>query len=254
MTIAVVTGASSGIGKEFVRQIAGKYRNITEIWAIARREDRLEELKFEIDSNTVTIRPIVCDLTNDRHLLEYKNLLIKYKPSIRILVNAAGYGIIGKFNEIDFNDNVGMCNLNITSLTKMIYLSIPYMHRNKSNIINLASSAAFLPQPSFAVYAATKSYVLSLSTALNKEFKDRGITVTAVCPGPVDTEFFDIAEKNTSVKLYKKMFKAKADKVVSLALKDAYHGCHISVYGFSMKAFRFICKVLPKNFIVKFVK
>ena len=107
MAIAVITGASSGIGKD-VRQIAGKYRNITEIWAIARREYRLEELKFEIDSNTVTIRPIVCDLTNDRHLLEYKNLLIKYKPSIRILVNAAGYGIIGKFKEIDYNDNVGM--------------------------------------------------------------------------------------------------------------------------------------------------
>lgn len=252
MVIAVVTGASSGIGREFVRQISEKYKTIDEIWVIARRTERLEVLKNEIDN--VVIRAITCDITDSTQLTHYRNLLDKHKPSIRLLVNAAGYGMIGRFAELSEKDNIGMCDLNCTALTRMISISLPYMSVNHANIINMASSAAFAPQPSFAVYAATKSYVLSLSTALNKELRGKGITVTAVCPGPVDTEFFDIAETHNSVKLYKKMFKTNASKVVSLALRDAYHASHISVYGVSMKAFRIISKILPHNFIIKFIK
>ena len=182
-----------------------------------------------------------------------RKLLLDKKPRVRILVNAAGYGVIGKFHELP-KDNVGMCDLNCRALTEMINIVLPYMSRKRSNIINLASSAAFSPQPSFAVYAATKSYVLSLSTALNQELRNTGIRVTAVCPGPVDTEFFDRAEEFNKVKIYKKMFKADSDKVVSLALKDAMRGAHISVYGLSMKGFRVISKIIPHNIIVKFIR
>lgn len=251
MNIALITGASSGIGKEFALQIAKKYNTIDEIWVIARREDKLYELKESIDN--VKVRPIPMDITKDDELSYLTGLLSANKPSIRILVNGAGYGIIGKFGEIG-EDNVGMCELNCVSLTKILNICLPYMNKKKSNILNIASSAAFTPQPSFAVYAATKSYVLSLSTAMGKELSDTGIKVTAVCPGPVDTEFFDKAEIHHNVKLYKKMLRAKADKVVELALKDAYRGKHVSVYGTGIKAFRVIAKLLPHSLIVKFIK
>ena len=252
MRIAVVTGASSGLGREFVRQISKKYRTLDEIWVLARRTERLMELSDEI--NNVKIRCISCDITDKRKLLKYRNALKKYNPSIRILVNAAGYGIIGHFDELKEEDNVGMVELNSTALTRITDISLPYMARGGANIINIASSAAFLPQPSFAVYAASKAYVLSLSRALNKELKTRKITVTAVCPGPVETEFFDIAETYNSVKLYKKLFRSKPEEVVKLALKDAYHKRTVSVYGGYMKSFRILCKLLPQDLIIRFIK
>jgi hypothetical protein len=260
MNIAVVTGASSGLGKEFVNQIAQKYKNIDEIWVIARRGDRLHKLAHDIASLSEeiyhampVIRPIVCDITNPSQLLLYRSMLQNYKPKVRVLVNAAGYGIIGTFSEMREPDVTGMCELNCTALTRMTRITLPYMDRRHSNIINIASSAAFLPQPSFAVYAATKSYVLSLTMALRQELKKTGINVTAVCPGPVDTEFFEIAETYHSVKLYKKLFYAKPGDVVSQALIDAYHNKPRSVYGFTMKAFEVLCKVLPHDFIVRFI-
>jgi len=147
-----------------------------------------------------------------------------------------------------------MIDVNCTALTAITNIILPYMNKKRSNIINIASSAAFLPQPSFAVYAATKSFVLSLSTALNKELSKTGIRVTAVCPGPVETEFFDIAEVHHCVKIYKKLVRAKAEDVVNIALLDAYSGSHISVYGITMKLFRIIAKILPHNLIIKFIK
>ncbi|MBQ9609588.1 MAG: SDR family NAD(P)-dependent oxidoreductase [Lachnospiraceae bacterium] len=251
MKIAIVTGASSGMGREFVRQIARKYRTIEEIWIIARRKERLEELSEELSD--IRIRIFAVDLTDDKSLREIEDALSKDKPSVRILVNASGYGMIGRFEELS-SDNIGMVDINCTALTKMINIALPYMSNGNGNIINIASSAAFLPQPSFAVYAATKSYVLNLSRALNQELKPRGISVTAVCPGPVATEFFDIAETYNNVKMYKKLFKAKPEKVVETALKDTFHGKTVSVYGFTMKAFRILCKFLPKDFIIKFIK
>ena len=124
----------------------------------------------------------------------------------------------------------------------------------QSRIIQMASSAAFMPQPGFAVYAASKSYVLSLSRALGSELKERAITVTAVCPGPVKTEFFDIAETYENVKLYKKLTMAQVEKVVRQALVDAAAGKSVSVYGSLMKGFRLLTKFLPADFLMTFVR
>ena len=148
MNIAVVTGASSGMGREFVVQISKKYKTLDEIWVIARRQDKLCELKREISS--VNIRVIPMDITDSCQMDDFKKLLQAKKPCIRVLVNGAGYGIIGEFTEIA-QDNVGMCKLNCLALTDMINICIPYLNKKKSNIINLASAAAFAPQPSFAV-------------------------------------------------------------------------------------------------------
>ena len=250
MSIAIITGASSGMGREFVYQISEKYKSIDEIWVIARRLDKLNELAASC--NKVKIRPLKYDLSDDADLIRFKLLLFQEKPQVRILVNSAGFGIIGTFEEVS-TDNSLMCKVNCVGLTKMMELVIPYMTCKRGNIYNLASSAAFMPQPSFATYAATKSYVLSLSRALNKELKDKNITVTAVCPGPVKTEFFDVAEKHRSVKLYKKLGMSEAKKVVSLALNDGYHGRSVSVYGPVMRAFRILSKLLPHELMLKFI-
>lgn len=261
MNIAVVTGASSGLGKEFVYQIAQRYKNIDEIWVIARRADRLRKLSNDIANLSEEIyhampiiRPIICDLTNKYDVEMYRKMLREEKPTVRLLVNAAGYGMIGHFDELKEEDVVGMVELNCSALTRITSITIPYMNKKQSNIINIASSAAFTPQPSFSVYAATKSYVLSLSHALRQELKKTGIKVTAVCPGPVDTEFFGIAETYHSVKLYKKMFYANPKDVVEKALIDAYHGKFKSVYGLSIKLFYVMSRIIPHDVIVRFIK
>ncbi len=251
MSVGIITGASSGIGKEFAIQISKKFKSVDELWVVARRKERLEELKNKLKH--VKVKVIPCDVTKDEELLYFKELLSKEKPDVRILVNAAGYGMIGKYDELE-EDNCGMCKLNCLALTQITDMVLPYMNKKRSNIINIASSAGFLPQPSFATYAATKSYVLSLSRAMNQELKSKNITVTAVCPGPVDTEFFDIAERKNTVKLYKKLLRAKAHDVVELALRDSGKGKDVSVYGMFMKGFRVMCKILPHSLMIKFIK
>ena len=203
MKIAVVTGASSGLGREFARQISARYSKFDEIWLIARRTERLEEVADEIK---LTSRVISLDLSSNDELLSLKELLEENTPDIKLLVNCAGYGKSGSFDELDYDEQLGMIDINCRALTAVTKLCLPYISSN-SRIIELASAAAFMPQPDFAVYAATKAYVLNFSKAINKELKPKKITVTAVCPGPVDTEFFDIAGKN--VKPLKRMVMAK---------------------------------------------
>ena len=250
--IAVVTGASSGMGRIFAKEIYRRYVNIEEVWIIARREDLLLELGNEMGMENVYILPL--DLTKDEDVEAYRKELEMNDPQVCILVNCAGYGKIGTFEEVGFEHNRGMVRLNCGALTDVTWLTLPYI-RKGGQIIQLASSAAFLPQPEFAVYAATKSYVLSLTRALRREVASREITVTAVCPGPVKTEFFQVAETGTGkkMKLVKKFFMASPEKVVWKALKDARNGKEKSVYGFGMKAFEVLAKVLPHRFLLKFM-
>lgn len=172
-------------------------------------------------------------------------------PNVRMLVNAAGFGRSGEFADILSEGKkiqTDMVDLNCRALTRMTQMTLPWMERG-SRIVNLASAAAFCPQPGFAVYAATKSYVLSFSRALGAELKPYGIYVTAVCPGPVDTEFFRVSGELTSP--LKKLSLAKAPLVVHKALKDSRKRKEVSVYGASMKAARAGAKLLPHSIILK---
>ncbi len=189
--IAVVTGATSGMGRKMAEEINDSIPNVSEIWLFGRRKDRLEELDRVLTKKT---RLFPMDLQSDFSLAEYEKLLADEKPQIVFLVNAAGFGKIGTISSLSIKDQLGMIDLDMRALTALTRLSIPYLSK-KSRIINFASMAAFLPQPSFAVYAACKSYVLSFSRALNEELRGTGCVVTAVCPGPVRTEFFDIMTK-----------------------------------------------------------
>lgn len=246
MKIAVVTGASSGLGREFARQISARYSKFDEIWLIARRTERLEEVADEIK---LTSRVISLDLSSKYELMALKELLEENAPDIKLLVNCAGYGKSGSFDELGYDEQLGMIDINCRALTAVTKLCLPYISSN-SRIIELASAAAFMPQPDFAVYAATKSYVLSFSKAINKELKPKKITVTAVCPGPVDTEFFDIAGKN--VKLLKRMVMAKPENVVEQAIKDAALGNELSIYGRTMKLAHVAGRFLPHRLLMKF--
>lgn len=248
--IAIVTGASSGMGREFVKQLDVLLKQIDEIWVVARRTGKLFELEKQINHKVV-----VCpsDLTKEEDILGIKKLLEKENPKITLLVNGAGYGSHGKVEEQNEEKLLGMIDLNCRALTAMTKICIPYMAKG-GRIIQLASSAAFVPQPKFAVYAATKSYVLSFSRALNAELSSRKISVTAVCPGPVDTEFFTHDDCDISNTFYKKLVMAKPEEVVKLALKDAAQRKELSVYGNGIKAFRILTKLVPHKVILAVMK
>lgn len=175
--IAVITGASSGIGKEFTRQISDN-GDIDEIWIIARDDKRLYEVKNEINKN---IKVLALDLTCQSELDRYKEELELNKPNIKILVNCAGFGKFDHEENIDTNIKLNMIDLNVKAVVNMTDYSLPYMVEGAS-IINVSSNAAFQPVPYINIYAATKSFVLSYSRALNVELKYRKIKVLAVCP------------------------------------------------------------------------
>ena len=237
------------MGLEAVKQIIAKYTTLDEIWVLARRTERLESLAASVRKCKVVC--ITADLTKecDREILFGK--LQEEKPFVKILVNAAGFGQIGKFMGIDVQKSVDMCELNCVALTDITHMCLKYMHAG-SRILQFASAAAFMPQPEFAVYAATKSYVLSFSRALNRELKKRRITVTAVCPGPVKTEFFDVAQTTGKVKAYKLLAMADAREVVAKAIRDAEEEKDVSVYGLPMQIFKVLAKIIPHRWLLFF--
>lgn len=250
MRIAIVTGASSGIGREFVYQIPAFYKQLDEIWITARRSERLEEVKKTVEKkNGVYVRIFSGDLEKDLVYKQILNRLENQNPDVRMLVNAAGFGKIGKAVEIaeaDPSIQLRMIQVNCCSLTKMTFLVLPYMKKG-SRILNLSSGASFCPQPGFSVYAATKSYVTSFSRGLGEELKEDGIFVTAVCPGPVDTEFFDVSGTNNSKIKLASM--SSADAVVRTALLDSRQKKAVSVYGTLMKGAQAAGKLIPDSIL-----
>lgn len=246
MNIVLITGASSGMGTEFALQLDNILDSIDEIWLIARRKEALLEVAEHLEH---TSRVLDMDITNSEDLAKLKRLLAIEKPTVRVLVNCAGYGIMGDFAKSNPEEEFGMIDVNCKALTQLTHMCIPYMKKN-SRIIQLASSAAFLPQPNFAVYAATKSYVHSFSRALAKELRKRKIYVTSVCPGPVDTPFFDIAERNGKTLAIKKITMASSEKVVEKAIRDSFHKKESSVYHPFIKAFEILAKIIPHKLIL----
>ncbi|MDD4369502.1 MAG: SDR family NAD(P)-dependent oxidoreductase [Anaerostipes sp.] len=249
--IAIVTGASSGMGREFIKQITMRYSFLDEVWVIARRMDRLEQL--ESKSSKIKIVPMAMDLNDISQFTELEDKLKEENPKVFFLVNSAGFGSVGLFEDLDEKDVGGMIDINCRALTMMTYKVLPFMSKG-AYIYQFASSAAFVPQPKFGIYAATKSFVLSFSKSLNVELKDRHIKVVAICPGPVKTEFFDLAYEKTNIKMYKLLVMAKPEKVVEKVLKDGANGKSVSVYGLPMKMVQILCKLFPWDFAMKFIR
>lgn len=246
----MITGASSGIGAEFVRQLDQSFSKIDEIWMIARNVQKMEKIAANLQKKA---RIIGLDLEKKEQRKELEALLKKKNPQICMLVNCAGFGLIGDFGRLDMEEQLNMVELNCKALTAVTYMSVPYMVK-KGRIIQLASAASFVPQAHFAVYAATKAYVLSLSRALQVELLPKDIFVTAVCPGPVNTPFFDRAETGGKSLALKKKFSVSTKRVVKDALSASKRRKTVSVCSFPMKLFRVLCKVVPHSWILKIVE
>lgn len=247
MNIAIVTGASSGMGKEFVLQLPGAVA-VDEIWAIARRGGELEKLR---ELSAVPVRPVVLDLCREESFASYAALLEAEKPNVRLLVNAAGFGKFGTYSRIDAEDECRMIDLNCKALLMMTRLTVPYMAPG-GHILELDSLSAFQPVPYITTYAATKAFVLSYSRAMNRELKDKGIRVMAMNPGWVKTEFFDHAFKTNGgneVQYFNYLYEAK--DVVRTGLRDLYHSRKdYSVHGLPIKFQVFLVKLLPHSLVM----
>lgn len=230
------------MGRDFVKELI-KQKNVDEIWMLARRKDRLESIAANAEGR---LRVLAQDLTKMATFEELERLLEEEQPQIQYLVNAAGAGRMGSVEEISYENHAFVLDINVRALTCMSRICIPYMSKG-SRIIQLCSGSAFMPQPEFASYAASKSYVLSFSRALRQEVKAKGISVTAVCPGPVNTEFFEAA--GSEITPAKKRFLAESKDVVKKALKDAKAGKELSIYGFHMKLVHLAGKILPTSII-----
>ena len=244
MKIAVITGASSGMGREFVYAL-DRDEEFDELWVIARREQRLLELKEKCRAK---IRPIVLDLQQRESFALYRQLLDQERPEIAVLVNAAGFGLFGAFMDMDMDRQLDIIDLNSRALTAMCYMSVPYMKKG-SRIYNMGSMSSWQPVPYINVYGASKAYVLNFSRALGVELKDRGIKVMAVCPGWITTEFFDHAIHDDTISYFNRYY--PPEQVIEKALKDMKKGKNASVLGFPERVQVLLVKLLPVGFVMK---
>ena len=247
MNIAIVTGASSGMGREFVRQLS-QYVQVDEIWAIARRQSALEALQQE---TAVPVRPVVLDLLDNASFDAFAAMLEAEKPNIRLLINAAGFGKFGLSTKIPLADECAMLDLNCKALVVMTRLCLPYMTAG-SHVLQLASNSSWQPVPYITTYGATKAFVLSYSRALNRELKSAGIRMMSMNPGWVRTEFFDHARQtndNNEVQYIDRVYEA-AD-VVATGLKDLYKTKKdYSIHGFPVRMQVRLVKLLPHSFVM----
>ncbi len=243
--IAIITGASSGMGRRFAETV-NELGKVDEIWAIARRADRLEALK---ETAPYPVRPIALDLSQVKAAEALQDLLEKEQPAIRLLVNASGFGKFDATDEVPLQDNLNMVDLNCRAVLALCQVCLPYM-KPGSKIINIASVAAFQPIPYINVYGATKAFVLSFSRALNREVKPRGIRVMALCPFWTKTEFFDraVVTKEAVVKKYIAMY--DPEDIVRRAWQDLKKGKDVSIYGFKAKGQVALVKLLPHRVVM----
>ncbi|WP_058989658.1 SDR family NAD(P)-dependent oxidoreductase [Anaerococcus rubeinfantis] len=237
--IAIITGASSGIGYEFARQIDKK--NYEEIWLIGRRAEKLQNLSEKLQTRA---RIFALDLCEEKSFEILKKELENSNKKIGLLINSAGMGESDYFKNTSFDKDMKTLDLNIKALTAMTKISLDFFQKD-GTILNIASSAAFIPQAKFALYAASKSYVLSFSRAIRREFKD--IKISVLCPNRVETEFLKKSNNNSSG--IKNLGNEKLEKMVGKAIKKMGKKDLITTHP-SAKILLIISKILPHSFIM----
>lgn len=247
MSIAIITGASSGIGAELVKQLREYFPQIEEAWVIARRQELLEKLSSVTD---IPLRPLALDLTKDESLEALKGELEAADKRVGLLINCAGYGKFGSYKDIENSAALGMIDLNCRALVGITNLALPYMEAG-SKILQICSISAFQPLPQMAVYAASKVFVLNYSRALWRELKGSGISVTALCPGWVDTAFFKRATdtKNPNA-VTNYSFIQTPERVVRQGYRATLKGRMVSIVGKQNKLLYFINKLLPVRLVM----
>lgn len=240
--IAVVTGASGGIGRVFVRELAEEA--LDEIWVVGRNEKRLLALEEEYGGKIV---PVCMDLTRDTDLISFADRLKEQRPSVLWLVNNAGIARMAPSAEIGPSEIAQTIDVNCKAPVTLIHYCIPYMEKG-TKILNVSSASAFQPVPFINLYAAAKAFERSYSRALHAELKPRGITVTAVCPGWVDT---DMLSKEMNGKKVRFPGMTVPEKVVKKAVRDAKKGRDMSVCSLYVKCLHLNVKLLPQRLTMK---
>ncbi|HWY39837.1 MAG TPA: SDR family oxidoreductase [Chthoniobacterales bacterium] len=243
---ALITGASAGIGREFARQLANRVRTLV---LVARREERLNELRDELHSRNaqLNVHTRVVDLCQKTQIDDLVRWLEQNKIDIDFLINNAGLGDVGPFAASQPQRNDEMLQVNVVALTTLTRALLPQMRsRKRGTILNVSSSAGFLPIPGMAVYAATKAYVNSFSEALRAELRGSGVTVTALCPGPVHTEFGDVAKRPGGEPEHGPGFVyVSVEKTARDALAAAEADRQLVIPGLFMKLGMFLVRITP---------
>lgn len=244
--IAIITGASTGLGREFTRILKDK-KEISEIWAIARHREKLDKLRRQMGPKII---PISLDLSDAAQITELGHRLAQSGVEVHYLVNNAGYAKFCSYSDLNIADSLNMINLNIGGVVAMGLTCIPYMPAG-SHIINIASQAAFQPLPYQNLYSSTKAFVRNYTRALHVELKDRGITATAVCPGWLKTDLYDRANIGAAKATRNFFGMTTPDKVARKAVADADKGKDLSIYGLYVNFCHIGAKLLPQQTVMK---
>jgi short-subunit dehydrogenase len=245
---ALITGASAGIGQEFARLLVRRARSLV---LVARRRERLEELKAELgqENPDLTVHIRVVDLAETGQLHHLVESLEQEGIAIDLLINNAGLGDLGPFATSEAEKIERILLVNMLALTLLTRELLPDMLRHRrGGILNVSSSAGFLPIPEFSVYAATKAYVNSFSEGLRAELRGTGISVCALCPGPVHTEFTQVAQRTTSPSSHPpgaEMVYVTAREVARIGLEAIEHDRPLVIPGLIMKIGMAIVRLLP---------
>jgi len=246
---ALITGASNGIGLELAKIHASKGGDLV---LVARNKSKLDELKAELEKQfKVSVYVIVKDLSATNSAIEVYEETTKQNIQIDYLINNAGFGDFGMFAETDWNKELQMINLNITTLTQFTKLYLRDMEKRRSGkIMNVASTAAFQSGPTMAVYCATKAYVLSFTEAVSNEVSDKGITMTALCPGATETGFQAVGGMDES-KLFKDKKLPTAKEVADYGYKSMIKGKTVAIHGIMNYIMSNSVRFIPRAMVLK---
>jgi len=246
---ALITGASAGIGREIARQLARRARTLV---LVARRRERLEELRDELGNPNLNVHIRVADLADQTQLEELVDSLQRDKIDIDFLINNAGLGDLGPFATSDPARVDQILKVNVSALTLLTRKLLPAMiARKRGAILNVSSSAGFLPIAEFSVYAATKAYVNSFSEALRAELSGTGVSVTALCPGPVHTEFTEVARRpgEGRVENAPEIFYVSVEEVARVGLEAVERERALVIPGFVMKLVMSLVRMMPMSIL-----
>ena len=244
MNIAIVTGATSGMGKEFVLAL-DKQQQLDEIWVVARRQQILCDLQSQVQAKIV---PLALDLTKQESFEQFQAKLQEASPNVKVLVNAAGFGKFLHFEKTPLATLMQMIDLNCKALMAITYLTLPFMKQG-AQIYQMGSLSSFQPVPCINVYGATKAFVLSFSRALNVELAPKQIKVMAVCPGWIKTDFFSTAIEDSTISYFNRYYTPQ--QVVEKALVDMKKGKDLSILGFPVRMQVRAVKFLPTKTVMK---
>ena len=244
MSVAIITGASGGIGSEFARQLS-KLGLIDEFWFVARSEDKMTKLADELG---VRAKIIGADLTCEDGINKVREALDAEKPEVKFLINASGFGNFGAFDELSEKEVVQMIDLNVKALVLLTHMTVPYMEPG-GRIIQLGSGSCFTPLPYFNIYSSSKVFVLHYTKSLNYELKKYGVRATCFCPGWVGTDFLDksVANGNTHPKKIKPVL--NCEKVVRGCIKASVKGKSMYVTGKYTKFQHVLFKLVPDSIL-----